>query len=198
MVIAHHLILTGYGHWLPNDPRGSMSHGTHTPRLARLAEAHFGRRNYQPSRAELREFYRKIEGLLAYPVLWFEDPHRQALMAAFGQVARREKLTCYACTVLSNHSHLLIRKHRLKGEKIAELLKDAGRTALREAALAGADHPVFNAGSCDVYKSDPQTVRDCVTYIKDHYRKHNLTPIPCDFVTPYDGWPFHKRTRHET
>ncbi|MCE5325581.1 MAG: hypothetical protein ABFD92_17650 [Planctomycetaceae bacterium] len=25
MIIAHHIILTGYGHWLPNDPRGSLS-----------------------------------------------------------------------------------------------------------------------------------------------------------------------------
>lgn len=24
-IIAHHLILHGYGHWLPNDPRGSGS-----------------------------------------------------------------------------------------------------------------------------------------------------------------------------
>ncbi|OQB82433.1 MAG: hypothetical protein BWX88_03985 [Planctomycetes bacterium ADurb.Bin126] len=25
MVIGHHLMFTGYGHWLPNDPRGSLS-----------------------------------------------------------------------------------------------------------------------------------------------------------------------------
>lgn len=24
-IIAHHLILHGYGHWFPNDPRGSGS-----------------------------------------------------------------------------------------------------------------------------------------------------------------------------
>jgi len=27
MIIAHHLIWTAYGFWLPNDPRGSSSHG---------------------------------------------------------------------------------------------------------------------------------------------------------------------------
>lgn len=27
-IIAHHLVLTGYGQWLSNDPRGSMSEKT--------------------------------------------------------------------------------------------------------------------------------------------------------------------------
>src|SRR5271154_4752788 len=27
MVIAHHVIFTAYGFWLPNDPRGSWSEG---------------------------------------------------------------------------------------------------------------------------------------------------------------------------
>ena len=42
MVIAHHIILTGYGHWLPNDPRGSMSREVHSARIAELGPDHDG------------------------------------------------------------------------------------------------------------------------------------------------------------
>ena len=60
-IVAHHLIWTLYGHWLPNDRRGSGSDGVRDPKLAALGEAHLGRKpaSEQPSRRELREFYRE-------------------------------------------------------------------------------------------------------------------------------------------
>lgn len=194
MIIAHHLILTGYGHWLPNDPRGSMSRGTYTDELVRLAETHFGRRPVQPSRRELREFHREAQRHLAHPVLWFEDADRRALVRAFGGIVNGEGLTCYACSVLSDHAHLLIRKHRLRAEEMLDRFKKAGRDALRGVAPFPAEHPVFSAGASHIFKSDPQAVRNCIVYINDQCRKHHLTPIPCDFICPYDDWPFHRRT----
>ena len=194
MVIAHHLILTGYGHWLANDPRGSYSHETFPPELRKLAATHFGRRTDQPTRQELRAFYRKARRYLAHDTVWFEDAQRTALVRAFGELLRMEGQTCYACAVLSNHVHILLRKHRLKGERMLSVLKEARCAALHASDLAPADHPVFNAGSCDLYKSDPHSVRTCVRYIESHYRKHRLRPIPCDFVVAYDGWPHHKRS----
>lgn len=95
--------------------------------------------------------------------------------------------------MLRNHAHLLVRRHRLKAEQMLGLLKDAGRAALRLAAIVPADHPVFSADSCHVFKSTPQSVHSCVQYVNDNYRKHNLPPIACDFVVPYDNWPFHKK-----
>ena len=76
MVIAHHLILTGYGHWLPNDPRGSMSVETYCPELARVAETHFGRKKQQPRREELRRFHQIAQKLLAHEVVWFNVAER--------------------------------------------------------------------------------------------------------------------------
>jgi len=193
MVIAHHLILTGYGHWLPNDPRGSMSQKVHTSELAKLAAGHFGRRRTQPSREELKAFYRKAKAVLVYPVIWFESAERQAIAEAFGEVIAAEKLTCYSCAVLSNHAHLLIRKHRLKGEQIVSMLKDSARGRLREKGLVPRDHPVFSADMFQAFKSDPQAVKACTTYIEGNFAKHNLPPLKYPFVTPYDNWPFHKK-----
>ncbi len=193
MVIAHHLILTGYGHWLPNDPRGSMSSKVHTPELAELADIHFGRKSQQPSRDQLREFYKQARGVLAHDVLWFNNAERQAIGQAIGDVVRRERLTCYACAVLSNHVHLLIRKHRLKGQDVHRMMRDAGRDKLHALTLAPAEHPVFSADALDVFKSSPGEVHTCVRYINGNFAKHRQTHIRHGFVVPYDNWPFHKK-----
>jgi hypothetical protein len=189
MVIAHHIILTGYGHWLPNDPRGSMSHEVHAPRIAELGPLHYGRKEVQPSRSELRAFHHGAKERLYHPVLWWDDAGRQALADAIGGVVVREKLTCYACSVLRDHVHLLVRKHRLKAQQMSEAFRAAGREQLVRLGMAGDDHPVFSADPCHLFKSSPQEVRSCVRYIHDNYVKHRLAPVQASWVVPYDGWP---------
>ena len=49
IVIAHHLVWTAYGWWLPNDPRGSGSKQVNTAVLIRLGEVHYGRKQVQPA-----------------------------------------------------------------------------------------------------------------------------------------------------
>ncbi|HEX9660013.1 MAG TPA: hypothetical protein VGA18_06905, partial [Rhodothermales bacterium] len=43
-IIAHHLIWTLYGHWLPNDLRGSGSDVVRDPKLQPLGDVHQGRK----------------------------------------------------------------------------------------------------------------------------------------------------------
>ncbi|MBN1553655.1 MAG: hypothetical protein JXA11_02835 [Phycisphaerae bacterium] len=195
MLIGHHIILTGYGHWLPNDPRGSLSRDVFAPEIRCLGEAHYGRKVVQPSRGELRSFSRQAEGKLWFPLLWWDSAERRALMDAFEKVLRDNHLTCYACAVLSNHVHVLIRKHRTKAEEIIGFLKKAGRDALHEMKLVPQDHPVFNADRCHLYKNSVEEMRTCIRYIERNYQKHRLPKIPCDFISPYDDWPNHKKNR---
>ena len=62
-VIGYHLIWTLYGHWLANDLRGSGSEDVRDPKFAPLGTVHRGRKpeHLQPSRAELKEFFRKAQ-----------------------------------------------------------------------------------------------------------------------------------------
>jgi len=78
-VIAHHIILTGYGHWLPNDIRGSGSTHLKREKLGELGPIHYGRKRIQPPKKELRDFYRRAELLLKYESIWFDHAKRQAL-----------------------------------------------------------------------------------------------------------------------
>ncbi|KPK79158.1 MAG: hypothetical protein AMJ81_13685 [Phycisphaerae bacterium SM23_33] len=95
--------------------------------------------------------------------------------------------------MLTNHVHLLIRKHKLTGEEMAKLLEAAARQQLCDAGLVPQQHPVFSADVCDVHKSDPASVRRCVRYIEGNVRKHNLPVVRHDFLSACDNWPFHQR-----
>ncbi len=113
-IIAHHLILTLYGHWLVNDPRGSGSEDFRDLKVAPLGPIHHGRKpeHLQPSRQELREFMQDAEALMNFPVFWIDEAKRQVIADAMGEVVREKRYTCYACAVCANHVHLVIRIHR--------------------------------------------------------------------------------------
>jgi hypothetical protein len=70
IVIAHHLIWTAYGWWLPNDPRGSTSRAVASDVIAELGELHFGRRKVQPPTDIIRQFHDRAREVLKYPSVW--------------------------------------------------------------------------------------------------------------------------------
>src|SRR5262245_50355436 len=100
IVIAHHLIWTAYGCWLPNDPRGSGSQEVHADVLKALGELHHGRKQLQPSRREVLDFYGKAAALLQHDLLTFDEPARAEVATAFGQVIDEQHYTCYAAVVM--------------------------------------------------------------------------------------------------
>ncbi len=62
-VIAYHLVRTGYGWWLPDDPRGSMSKAIKSDIISELGQLHYGRKRMQPAGKEIREFYEDARGI---------------------------------------------------------------------------------------------------------------------------------------
>ncbi len=195
MIIAHHVILTGYGHWLPNDPRGSMTREIRTENVRAQGPGHYGRRGSQPSRQHLRAFSQDASRRLAHRLLWFEQPERQVLGEAFGKVVAEDRLTCYACAVMRNHAHLVVRRHRLKAEEMISRLREASRQALSRRKLMPPYHPLWSSDPYVAFKDTPSAVRTAIAYIQGNFVKHNVEPQDWDFVTPYDDWPFHKRRR---
>src|SRR5215218_3738726 len=109
MVVGHHLIFTAYGWWLPNDPRGSESHEIRVERIAELGELHHGRRPVQPLPAVLRKFYERARETLKHELLTFDHSDLAILAESFGRVIREVRYTCYACALMPDHVHVLIR-----------------------------------------------------------------------------------------
>ncbi len=195
-IIGHHLIVMLYGHWLPNDPRGSGSSDFIDEKFAPLGEIHHGRKpeHLQPSRGELREFYQGAEPLLNFPLIWMDEAKRQVAAEALGEVVGGKKYTCWACAVLRNHAHLVIRTHRDSGKTMwghfAESLRD--RLRLRFPSEINVHHPVVSARPYDVFLYTPDDVRTRIAYVERNPLRDGLPAQRYDFVTAYNDWPFHK------
>lgn len=191
IVIAHHLVWTVYGRWLPNDPRGSNSEYIACDAIAELGELHHGRKRVQPAGWLIRDFYSKASDVLAYPLLTFDEATRHEVGAAFGEVVGAERYTCYACVVMPDHVHLLVRKHKHTAEQIIANFQSASRTHLAESHLRTTDHPTWGGPGWKVFLDHPDEVRRTITYIEKNPLPYRLPVQQWAFVTPYDNWPLH-------
>ena len=130
MVAAYHLIWTAYGHWLPNDPWGSSSQEIRCAKIAPLGDLHHGRKRIQPAGQEIQEFYEAATGVLKYNLLTFNTEEVEAIACGFADIVQHRTYTCYACTIMPDHVHLVIRKHRDKAEVMIEHFQLASRQAV--------------------------------------------------------------------
>ena len=191
LVIAYHLIWTAYGWWLPNDPRGSGSHIIRNPVLQRLGELHHGRKTVQPPGADVRVFYEEAHALLKHHVSRFTRQEMMIISDVFARVMRDRKYTCYACAIMPDHVHILIRKHRDLAEEMIEHLQSQSRLRLSATARRPADHPIWSRGGWKVFLDHPDEIRRTIAYINDNPRWMSLPDQCWSFVTKYDGWPLH-------
>ena len=184
-VLASHLVLHGYGHWLSNDPRGSGSETIRKDKLKELGEIHHGRKRVQPPRSELKAFYRQAEPLLDHPVVWFNDRMRRAIADAVGREVEVRGYTVWAWAICSNHAHGVVRAHRDHAEVIWQHLADAARDALRTAGLVLRDHPMWSHRPYKVFLHTRADVCGRIGYVEDNPLKEGLPRQHYDFVKPY-------------
>jgi len=196
-VIAVHLVLTLYGHWGVNDPRGSGSSDFIDAKFEPLGPIYIGRKpaNEQPSRRELKDFHAKHQETLNFPVFWIDDAKRYEIAEAIAAVKQAQGYTCYACAICGNHVHLVIRTHKHDSLTIwnhfAEGIRQ--RLRLRFASQIAWNHPVISARPYKVFLYIPPEVWGRIDYVERNPLKENLSAQRWAFVTPYDNFPFHKR-----
>ena len=188
MIAGYHLIWTAYGWWLPNDPRGSTSYEIRVPAIADLGELHHGRKPIQPAGRTIREFYEAARTRLKDALLTFSDAEIQTVGTAFTDVMRQRNYTCYACAILPDHVHLLIRKHRDQAETMIAALQDASRTALQQLGTRAADHPVWGGPGWKVFLETREDLQRTVAYIHKNLVQAKRTDQTWPFVQPYAGW----------
>ena len=189
IVIAHHLILTAYGWWLPNDPRGSTSRTVASDVIAELGELHQGRRRVQPPSASIREFYTRAGDTLKHPLLEFTSSEIRAIATGLGEAMSRYRYTCYACGIMPDHVHLTIRKHKDKAERMIETVQESCRLRLSSSGFRAPDHPVWARSGWKVFLDHPDDIRRTIHYIRENPLKRGMSPQEWAFVSEYDGWP---------
>jgi REP element-mobilizing transposase RayT len=169
--------------------------GHHIGQAGCVGELHIGRKAMQPRRGEVRTFYAQAEPLLAHPVIRFDASQRGAIGTALGEEIRRTPYTCWACAVMPDHLHLVIRKHRHQAEEMIERLQEATRAALVRDALVPDDHPVWTSGGWRKFLDSAEAVGRCLAYVERNPGREGMPQQAWDFVVPYDGWPFRRRPR---
>lgn len=184
MIVGHHLIWTVYGSWLPNDPRGSSSHEIRAAKIADLGEVHFGRKRVQPASRDIRSFYAAAHPRLKHDFLTLGSNEIAAVGRAFAEVIQRKPYTCYACAILPDHVHLLIRRHRDLPERMIAALQEASCEAILQLGERPASHPVWGGPGWKVFLDSAADMRRVDAYIK----RNPELPQQWEFVQVYDGW----------
>jgi REP element-mobilizing transposase RayT len=140
----------------------------------------------------VRRFYQQAAPLLRHALLTFDEKDRQTVAGAFAEVIAAERCTCYACAIMPDHVHILIRKHKHPAETMIEALKQGSRARLITEHFRLADHPTWSeGGGWKVFLEHPDEVRRTIRYIDKNPLPLGQAVQSWSFVTAYDGWPLH-------
>ncbi len=188
MVVGYHLIWTAYGWWLPNDPRGSSSQEIRVKKLSELGPLHEGRKTIQPPGRDIRRFYDEAKDLLNHELLTFSTTERQVIANAFSAVLASCRYTCYACAIMPDHIHLLIRRHRDRGETMIANLQEESRQGLISAGFRSAEHPVWGGPGWKRFLNSRADIERVVKYVRRNPTEIGMPEQDWPFVSIYDGW----------
>ncbi|MCZ6653865.1 MAG: hypothetical protein O7D91_12665 [Planctomycetota bacterium] len=159
-----------------------MSTNVAAGKLMPLGKLHFGRKQTQPPRSMLKDFYRRAEHQLEHPILWFDSAKRQVISDAFAEVVKSQRYTCFACAILANHAHLIIRKHRDHAEDMIFTLRKDSAKWLRRLADVPNNHPVWSSDQFKKYLNTPHDIDRTIRYVEDNPAKSNLSPQQFNYV----------------
>ena len=166
-----------------------MSRHVAAARLIDLGPLHYGRRKAQPLPQAVREFYNRADQRLYFPVVRFTQAKIDLVAAGLADAVSEHTYTCYACAVLSDHAHLVIRKHKHRAEEMMEHLQNATRLGLIASGTVPPDHPVWTLGGWKRFLSSATALRSAIRYVASNPLTAGLPPQRWPFVKPYDGWP---------
>jgi REP element-mobilizing transposase RayT len=192
MILGTQLIISAYGFWLPNDPRGSWSDFVGSWELYKFGPATkvTDRRDYSkdPHDATLR---REAKKALKYPPVRFTDTQRSAIASGFAKACRQALYPCLACCIGHDHAHLALGRHDRDPEVIAGHLK---AQATRELTARGI-HPLnghtgkrgglptpWSEGCWKVFLDDEDQLWRAIQYVNRHPQKEGLPRQHWDFI----------------
>ncbi len=174
VIRAAYLILSGYGHWLPNDPRGSGSRSIRAPNLKSLGPIHLGRKKQQPSRIELRSFHRNAEAELEHRVIRFDSDMRNAVARGIEQAQVEGRYTIWACAILRNHVHLVIRTNLEDSMSMLARIARHTHDAIHALELVPGEHPVWSNRPYKVFLRNDVQILQTIRYVEENPVKEGL------------------------
>lgn len=192
MVLWYHLIMTAYGFWLPNDPRGSWSDFVGAWELFK-----FGRATKTHEKRSLahdphdRTKRLAAKRALKYPPVRFNEVQRATIAEGFRQAIREGAYRLRALCIGYDHVHAVVDRHDRTIEQIASHLKSKATMALNRATL----HPLqlyrkpdgtvptpWSEGVWSVFINHVDQLHAAVRYVERHPEKEGLPVQRWDFI----------------
>lgn len=204
MVRWYHAIFSAYGHWLPNDPRGSWSDFVHAYELFQFAgpaTTVSGKRSYahDPHDAQLR---REAKEHLKYPPARFDDGCRGSVARGFANACDEYGFVLHACAISDDHDHVHViaaRDEQRDIEGVVAVLKARATTQMTVDGM----HPMRGFPGRDgraptpggrslwsVFLNDAAQLARAIAYVERHPVKEGRGRQSFPFVRPLDPGAF--------
>jgi REP element-mobilizing transposase RayT len=194
MIIASHVVITAYGFWLPNDPRGSWSDFVRNWELYCYGRAIKVKTIRKARHARDDERRNAMKRALRYPAVKLTGTQALWVGRAFAKQVTQSGFQIYACAILPCHAHLVIARHRYHVEQVTNLLKGAATRTLIERGVhpmrkfvpRGANLPSpWAAGLWKVFLDCRADVVRSIDYVNDNPVHEGKKPQRWSFVTPF-------------
>lgn len=185
MVRGYHLILSCYGFWLPNDPRGSWSTEVRRYELLRFGPA--TKVSVRHSVAGVKHDYAlraAAKAALKFPPVKFNGLQARTVVRGFAEVCDMNHYIVHACAIMPDHVHLVVARHSHTIEQITRRLKAKGTQLLNKENL-GVDHSPWARGEWKVFLDTPCDIRRAIRYVDRNPTEARMKRQSWRFVTPY-------------
>jgi REP element-mobilizing transposase RayT len=196
MIHGYHVIWGTYGFWLPNDPRGSWSDFVYAWELAR-----FGRATKSPERlavepADYAIWRASARNALRYPTVTLTERQCVAVAEGFGRFINKSHLAVWACSILPEHVHFVLGRHRYRIEQAANLLKgDATRRLVEEGIhpMTPFQQPLgrlpsmWGENQWKVYLDTEQAIENAIRYVQKNPERESKPAQHWRFVSAFTG-----------
>jgi REP element-mobilizing transposase RayT len=196
MIHAYHVIWGVYGFWLPNDPRGSWSDFVGAWELARFGRATGAIERREFDSAQWAAWRAAAIKALHFPPVRMDGRQARAAGRGFALGVRKSRLTVWACSILPEHVHLVIARHRYKVEQVCNLLKGEATKRMKAESL----HPlqefrqgdrklpsVWAEGEWKAYLDTEEAVDEAIHYVEQNPIKEGKPRQKWPFVTLFGG-----------
>ena len=198
MIHGYHVIWGTYGFWLPNDPRGSWSDFVYAWELARFGKATKSLELLDVDPVQYALWRNTARRALKYPAVTLTG--RQAFEAAMGfkHFIEKSHLTVWAFSILREHVHFVLGRHRYKIEYAANLLKGEATRRLADLGLhpmsdfrdaTGRLPSMWGENQWKIYLDTEESIENAIRYVEENPKRENLKPQKWSFVTPFEGIP---------
>jgi REP element-mobilizing transposase RayT len=199
MLHGFHVIVSTYGFWLPNDPRGSWSDFVRSWELLRFGKATKITTRHSVA-AVAHDVGKRLAAKqsLAYPEVHLSGVQALSVANGFRAAIEEARYIVFACSILPQHVHMVFGPHERDIRRIAGHLKARATQRLSADAL----HPLARYRQKDgtvpspwgrkgwvVYLYSERHLIQAIKYVAENPLKESKRRQSWSFVQPY---PFTK------